>query len=89
MADTTTIRVSTDIQGEIARIAALRGISSGELLAEAWREFLDTHRAELAEDLEQAADILRRGTTEDLADFLSRDVPARAERAAKAARTSD
>lgn len=86
MADTTTIRVSTDIQGEIARIAALRGISSGDLLGEAWREFLETHKAELAEDLEQAAEILRRGTTQDLADFLSRDVPKRAQRAAEAAR---
>lgn len=87
MADTTTIRVSTDIQGEISRIAALRGISSGELLGEAWREFLETHRAELAEDMERAANILRSGTTQDLADFLSRDVPERAQRAAEAARS--
>lgn len=87
MSDTTTIRVSTEIQGEISRIAALRGVSSGELLAEAWREFLDTHRSELAENLEQAAKILRGGTTQDLADFLSRDAPERAKRAAEAARS--
>jgi predicted transcriptional regulator len=87
MADTTTIRVSTEIQSEISRIAALRGVSSGELLGEAWREFLATHRSDLAEDLEQAAQILRGGTTQDLADFLSRDVPERAKRAAEAARS--
>ncbi len=87
MSDTTTIRVSTEIQGEISRIAALKGVSSGELLGQAWREFLETHRAELASDLEQAAEILRGGTTEDLANFLSRDVPARAKRAAEAARS--
>lgn len=87
MPDTTTIRVSAEIQGEISRIAALRGVSSGELLGEAWREFLETHRSELAENLEQAAKILRDGTTQDLADFLSRDVPERAKRAAKAARS--
>jgi len=87
MSDTTTIRVSTEIQSEISRIAALQGVSSGELLGQAWREFLETHRAELASDLEQAAEILRGGTTEDLANFLSRDVPERAKRAAEATRS--
>jgi predicted transcriptional regulator len=86
MSDTTTVRIPTDMQNEVARIAALRGVSSGQLLGEAWREFLANHRAKLAEDLEQAADILRSGTTEDLARFLAGDVKARAQEAAEAAR---
>lgn len=85
--DTTTVRVPTDVQSEIARIAALRGSSTGELLAQAWREFLQNHRDQLADDLEEAAGILRRGTTQDLADFLSRDVAERAKRAAAKARS--
>lgn len=84
---TTTIRVNEDIQTEVARIAAMRGISSGDLLGQAWREFLDTHKDQLAEDLEQVAGILRDGTTQDLANFLSRDVDRRAQEAAAKARS--
>ncbi len=84
--ETTTVRVSTEMQSEVARIAALRGVTAGELLTEAWDEFLQSHKDSLAEDLEEVAEILRSGTTHDLAKFLSRDVSARAAEAAKKAR---
>ena len=85
--ETTTIRVATDVHTEIAGLAAMRGMSSGDLLGQAWREFLDNNKDLLAEDLEKVAEILRDGTTQDLAAFLSRDVSERAKLAAKKART--
>ena len=82
----TTIRVPTDVQSEISRLAALRGLTAGDLLTQAWREFLANHKEQLASDLEQVAEILRDGTTAELADFLSRDVAERAKAAADKAR---
>jgi hypothetical protein len=84
--ETTTIRVSTDVQTEVARLAAIRGVSAGDLLGQAWREFLDNNKDLLANDLEQVAEILRSGSTEDLAEFLSRDADERARAAAARAR---
>ena len=48
----------------------------------AWREYLERHKGQFAADLEQAARILRDGTTSELAEFASRNAPARAEAAA-------
>jgi hypothetical protein len=82
---TTTVRIPKEISTEIARIAALRGQSSGDLLVEAWKAFLAENKDIFASQMEQVADIIRKGTTEDLAAFVSQDVDARAEAAAAAA----
>jgi predicted transcriptional regulator len=87
MTPTTTVRISKEISNEIAQIAALMGRTSGELLAEAWKEFLTTHKETFAQDMEEAAKIVRTGTTQDLASFISRNVEARATAAAEAARS--
>lgn len=85
MPATTTVRISKEISSEVAHVAALMGQSSGDLLAQAWKEFLASHKDAFAKDMEEAAKIIRTGTTQDLASFISRDVAARAELAAKQA----
>lgn len=65
----------------------MRGQQQGDLLAEAWREYLQRHRNQFAADLEQAANILRNGTMNDLAEFASRRAPARAKAAAERIRS--
>lgn len=80
------IRVPDRVHLETKRIAAVRGQQAGEVLAEAWREYLDNHRDEFAQDLETAAKHLREGTVDDLANFISRNAGARAKAAAEAAR---
>lgn len=89
MTPTTTVRISKDLSKEIVQIAALMGRTSGDLLAEAWKEFLATHKENFAKDMEEAAQIVRTGTTQDLASFISRNVDARAEAAAAAARSPE
>lgn len=84
-ATTTTVRIPKEISAEVARIAALRGQSSGDLLVEAWKGFLENHKDVFARQMEEVADIIRTGTTEDLAAFISQDVDVRAEAAAAAA----
>ncbi|HMI81283.1 MAG TPA: hypothetical protein VK480_05800 [Solirubrobacterales bacterium] len=85
MASTTTVRISKDLSREVAQIAALRGQTSGDLLAKAWKEFLARNKDAFAKDMEEAAKIIRTGTTKDLAAFLSEDVEAHAEVAAEQA----
>jgi predicted transcriptional regulator len=85
MASTTTVRISKELSKEVAQIAALRGQTSGDLLAKAWKEFLARNKDAFAKDMEEAAQIIRTGTTTDLAAFLSEDVDAQAEVAAEQA----
>ena len=79
---TTVVRIPTDIHAEAKHVAALHGKQPGEVLAEAWREYLANHREQFAGDLEEAARLLRNGTLEDLASFASRNAGSRAEAAA-------
>lgn len=85
MATTTTVRISKDLSSEVAKIAALRGQTSGDLLARAWKEFLAKNKDAFAKEMEEAANIIRTGTTKDLAAFLSENVDAHAEAAAQQA----
>lgn len=85
MASTTTVRISKELSAEVAQIAALRGQTSGDLLAKAWKEFLARNKDAFAKDMEEAAKIIRTGTTMDLAAFLSENVDAHAEAAAQQA----
>jgi hypothetical protein len=80
------VRVPEHVLLESRRVAALKGQQPGALLAAAWREYLDNHRAEFAEDLEEAARLLRDGTLQDLSQFVSRNADDRAAVAAAAAR---
>jgi len=85
----TVIRVPDAVHLETKRLAAVRGQQAGELLAEAWREYLTSHRDEFAKDLEEAAKRLRHGTHADLAEFANRNVKSRAKAAAARTRSSE
>lgn len=80
------MRVPESVHTEAKRIAALQGVQPGEIIARAWREYVQNHRAEFAADLEEAARRLRDGTLDDLAAFASRNVD---ERAAAAHESAD
>lgn len=82
MASTAPVRVSEDMLADVQKIAAMRGESPGELLGVAWTEFLDNHRAELAESFDAVAKMLREGDTQGL---MEHSRPARRARAAAAA----
>lgn len=85
---TTTVRISKELSSEVAQIAALRGQTSGDLLAKAWKEFLARNKDTFAKDMEEAAKIIRTGTTQDLAAYLSQNVDAQAEAAAEQAQAA-
>lgn len=79
------VRIPDEIHRETKRIASIRGQQQGDLLAAAWREYLQNNREAFAADLEEAARVLRDGTLEDVAAFASRNVSARAEAAVEQA----
>lgn len=76
---TKVMRVPADVQEEAAQVAALRRQQAGELLADAWREYMVNHREEFAADLREAAELLRNGTLDELSTFASRNAKARAQ----------
>jgi len=78
---TRVVRVPEDTHNEATQVAALRRVQPGELLAEAWREYMEKHREEFAKDLEQIAGLLRDGTLEQVSEFVNRSSKARAEKA--------
>jgi hypothetical protein len=78
---TRVVRVPEDTHDEATQVAALRRVQAGELLAAAWREYMENHREEFARDLEKTAKLLRDGTLEKLAEFTSRNADARAAKA--------
>jgi hypothetical protein len=78
---TRVVRVPEDTHSEATQIAALRRVQPGELLAAAWREYMEKHREEFAKDLEQIAGLLRDGTLEQVSEFVNRSSRARAAKA--------
>ena len=67
---TTVVRIPTDVHLETKRFAALCGEPQGDLLAHAWREYVVNHRDDFAEDLEQAAKLMRDATLDELVGFV-------------------
>jgi prephenate dehydrogenase len=81
------VRLPEDLYESARRIAALQGRQAGDLLSEAWQQYLESHREQLASDFEEAAQLLRSGDTTRLTEFAARTAKVRAEEAARAART--
>lgn len=86
MADTSTMRLPSEMQAEAKSLAAIRGEQPAALVARAWKEFMEKHREEFAREFEAAAAILRNGDLSDLTEYLGQDNADRAKAAAKAAR---
>lgn len=66
---TTTMRVPTEVHQQVNRLSALCGDQPADLIAAAWREYVERHRDDFATDLEQAAVLMRDGTLEELVEF--------------------
>jgi hypothetical protein len=81
MSRTNVVRVPEGVHMEATQVARLRGKQPSEVIADAWRQYMATNRDQFAADLEEAAQLLRNGTTQDLAKFASRNVSTRAEAA--------
>lgn len=81
------VRLPEELYESARRIAALQGRQAGDLLSEAWEQYMATHRDQLAADFEQAAQLLREGDVNALAGLASRNVDARAAEAARAAQS--
>ncbi len=84
MATTTRpMRLHSDTHEEATQIAAMRRVQPSDVIAEAWREYMEKHREEFAKDLETLAGLLRDGTVDDVAKFVNRTSKARAAAAVK------
>lgn len=66
---TSVIRIPSEVQQQAARVAALCGQQPGALLAQAWKEFLVNHRDDFADDLEEAARLMRSAPLDELVAF--------------------
>lgn len=80
------VRLPEDLYESARRIAALQGRQAGDLLSEAWEQYMDAHREQLASDFEEAAQLLRSGDAKGLTELAGRSAKTRAEEAARAAR---
>lgn len=84
----TTVRIPEDLLEDVRRVGALQGRAPGEMLTQAWHDFVDRHREEIAADFEQAAAHIRAGDTARLATHVGRNRRSRAEAAAAAAKSA-
>lgn len=83
---TTVTRIPDEVLHGAKAVASLQGKTTNEVLAEAWREYLERHRDQIAANVERAAGLLRSGDIEGLIAHANRDADQRARRAAEAAR---
>lgn len=79
---TAPVRVPEEMLAEVKAIAALRGQTPGDALAQAWAEFVEKHKASLSEQFDEIGRILRE---RDAATYLERTRTARRTRAEAAA----
>lgn len=77
------MRLPADVQVEARQAGAITGRSAAEMVTEAWRQYMESHRDELAAQYEEAAELLRRGDDVGMLEFASRSIVERAERAAE------
>jgi hypothetical protein len=79
---TVVVRIDEAVLADVKAIAAMRGKTPGEQLAEAWSEFSERHRREISADFEHVAELVRSGDREGLLEFVRQTREARAEAAA-------
>jgi len=82
MATTAPVRIPEDMLTEVKQIAAMRGSTPGDALAQAWAEFIERHRGELSEQFDEVGRLLRE---RDTTAFLERTRSSRRARAESAA----
>lgn len=72
MSTSSVTRLPADIYASAKAIAAMQGRTTGDVIAQAWREFVERHGDEFAADFERAAALIRDGDTEGLAAHANR-----------------
>jgi hypothetical protein len=82
MTSTTAVRVPDEVLDEVKRIAALTGDTPGNMLAQAWTEFIERHRDELSVQFTEVARMLREGDKNGLASLSKQTRAVRASAAA-------
>lgn len=85
MSTSAVARLPADIHASAKAIAGMQGRTPGEVIAQAWREFVERHGDEFAADFERAAALIRDGDTEGLAAHANRFAAAEADAALEAA----
>jgi hypothetical protein len=76
------VRVPEETHDSSKAMGALRGRTTGAMLALAWEEYLANHQDEFSSDLQRAAELVQAGDFEGLAVHASRDAGDRAAQAA-------
>ncbi len=84
-AKTMPTRIPEETSLSVRQVAALKGATPGDLLRDAWNEYLENHRSEFASNLELAAQMMRAGDTVGLAKVVLGEQADLAGRAAEAA----
>lgn len=79
---TTTVRIPEDVYGRVRVIAGVTGTTPGDLLSNAFDEYFENHRADIAHHFELAQKMV---FTADVDSILEMTNPARSRRAASAA----
>ena len=82
---TAVVRIDEAVLAGVKVVAGMRGQAPGEVLAQAWSEFSERHRAEISADFERVAEMMRNGDREGLLEFMRLTRSARAEVAAELA----
>jgi hypothetical protein len=82
---TTVSRIPDEVLHGAKAIASLQGKTTNAVLVEAWHEYMERHREEIAANVERTARLLRSGDMEGLLAHANRDAEQRARRAAEAA----
>lgn len=83
------LRVPEGLYESARTIAALQGRQAGDLLQDAWAQYLELNKDQLAADFEAAAEMIRAGNTAGLSDLATRTTDQRAAAAAAAVRATD
>jgi hypothetical protein len=73
--------VPEDVRAGVRMLAAMQGSEPGELLLQAWQEFIARHQDVLAAESEQVREMLRKGDVEGLTSYANRYARERAEEA--------
>jgi hypothetical protein len=79
---TVVVRIEESVLADVKALATMRGYTPGEMLTQAWLEYVERHRKEIAADFEHIAELFRTGDREGLLEFTRRMRVARARAAA-------
>lgn len=80
---TGSVELPAEVEAAVRALAEVEDTAPSELLAAAWREFVERHQEKLTQEFRKVADAIRDGKSDDLAAYLNRAARSRAEEAAR------